>query len=310
MKGKSIMSELYYGEQLDKLKYIQNICVEQSKLYGYQQVLIDSANSLLESLHSIEHEEIKKYFCLGFSSGQYVYKSVILNREDNFADIESIQFATSILDILKVKYQIFYDYVGCLNCQNVDQDEISLCPKCLREKQSIFNGINIYFPEAQQDKLIPSGDRLIYEIRSKNKVLVSGGRFNDFSNKYVSGMPVNGFTLNLKELINYAKASNDLKLDIIILLEKLDYRIKAFNLARTLRSYGFKTDIIMSEKLPKLMHTRKYLFDQSARLAILFEAKQMKKDLIVVKDLNSSSFTTTSIDSIIPIIKGILNRSI
>lgn len=361
------MQEMYSGEILERIKYISNICRQQALLFGFTEIHFNNAcmNSLCEAMTKITHNEAQKYFCLGPNYSQYTFNSLILNREDNFADIECMLLASSILDSLHIKYQLHYDYAGCSECQAIYQDKIinflekvdfkgessknnvsknsffendlsksnlstlsysellkqaievdpailasfNLCPRCLKEKQSVFNGINLYLPGiTQHSHLISDNTKLIYEFRNKNKVLISGGHLENNIPKFLINMPIIGFTLNIKEVLSNAKLSDTLDLDVIILIEKLEYRTKAFDLVNMLRSNGFKSDIIMQEKIPRLMHTRKYLLDQSARIVILFEAKQVKRDMLILKDLNSGTTNVVSTNSIIPTLKGILNR--
>lgn len=331
----SSTNNVFSGEFLTKLHYIEDICANQAKLYGYSEVCLAniSLESFIKSINNIDNEEIKKYFCIDLANN--IFYTIILNREDNFADIESIQLAKSILQQLNIKYSLSYNYSGCVTDQSAHKQRqnsfkqaidngqnyskllkqsekiqsIMLCNQCERDKQSLFNGIDIYFPEAQYvSSLAPDilRDKLIYEFADKNKILISGGRFNKVNAK--SFTTANGFIINLFELANHIYIDEPLKLDVLILIEQLNYRTRAFELANKLRSNGFKTDLIMQEKLSKLIHARKYLLSQSTRLIISFETKLMKRDAVLIKDLYGSIKINSAIESVIPNIKGILSR--
>ena len=329
----------YIGERLILFNHIVDECVKQAKLFGYQEVQlanpldVDKYGQLLTTINdTLTLNEINKYYCTSPSIQGYFFNTIVLNRTDQFSDIENVQLAEQILKRLNIQYQLYYNFLGCDNCLSqyhstqansksnlTSLEPIKLCPKCVRELNSLTNGLQIYFPNAQLDsslvstKLDTSNNtyktKLIFEFRNnKNKVLISGGRLDKLSNQ-INNVVSNGFQLNIDEVIKSIRTFEyPLKLDVIILIEKLEYRTKAFNLVKQLRDNGFTADVIMQEKAHRLMYTRRYLVDQSARFALLFETKQLKKDMLVLKDLNNSTTNIVSINSVIPTLKGTFNR--
>ena len=88
----------------------------------------------------------------------------------------------------------------------------------------------------------------------------------------------------------------------------MNFRLKAFDLVKRLRDANFKADILMKEKQHRLMYTRKYLLEQSSRIIICLEEKQMKRDIAIVKDLNNNTSIAMPLNSIIPALNGMLNK--
>lgn len=320
----------YTGERLILFNHIMNECIKQSKLFGYQEVQlanpldIDKYTQLLTTINdTLVLNEINKYYCMSSSIQGYFFNTIVLDRTDQFSDIENLQLAEQILKKLNIQYQLYYNFLGCNDClsqylsQQDDSKQINLCSKCTRELDSLTNGLQIYFPNAKLDDSLIKLDKLnesnktklVFEFRNnKNKVLISGGRLDKLSNS-INRTVSNGFQLNIDEVIKSIRSFEyPLKLDVIILMEKLEYRTKAFNLAKQLRDNGFAADVIMQEKAHRLMYTRRYLVEQSARFALLFETKQLKKDMLVLKDLNNSTTNIVSINSVIPTLKGTFNR--
>lgn len=316
----------YTGERLILFNHIVNECIKQTKLFGYQEVQlanpldIDKYAQLLTTINdTLVLNEINKYYCMSSSIQGYFFNTIVLDRTDQFSDIENLQLAEQILKKLNIQYSLYYNFLGCDNCLSLQNDadnkQIKLCSKCTRELDSLTNGLQIYFPDAKLDDSFLSQlnesnkTKLVFEFRNnKNKVLISGGRLDKLSNS-INQTVSNGFQLNIDEIIKSIRSFEyPLKLDIIILIEKLEYRTKAFNLVKQLRDNGFVADVIMQEKVHRLMYTRRYLVDQSARFALLFETKQLKKDMLVLKDLNNSTTNIVSINSVIPTLKGTFNR--
>ena len=316
----------YTGERLILFNYIVNECIKQAKLFGYQEVQlanpldVDKYTQLLTTINdTLVLNEINKYYCMSSSIQGYFFNTIVLDRTDQFSDIENLQLAEQIFKKLNIQYSLYYNFLGCDNClslqNDADNEQIKLCSKCTRELDSLTNGLQIYFPDAKLDDSLlnqlseSNKTKLVFEFRNnKNKVLISGGRLDKLSNS-INRVVSNGFQLNIDEIIRSIRSFEyPLKLDVIILIEKLEYRTKAFNLVKQLRDNGFAADVIMQEKVHRLMYTRRYLVDQSARFALLFETKQLKKDMLVLKDLNNSTTNIVSINSVIPTLKGTFNR--
>ena len=308
----------YYGESLDLLIHVENICKQMYQLYNFQEV-----RAGLNTIINLPHKEIKKYYCSN--------KLYVLDRDDNFADIELIQLATTILDKLKIKYKIQYNYLGCNECydkykqsitdelfkigkstdnlnnlddlSNLDNltSKLDLCNACKKNKESLENGLTIYFPNASYNNQFSKYNQLTFNIceEKTNTVLFTGGRLNNILTCEMN-------TDNVLKFIHLYK--NEYTLDVLILLEKYEYRHKAFDLLKTLRDNNYRADAIMTEKTHKLLYTRKYLTEHNARVIIIFEPKQIKKDLIVIKDLNNDTINAMPIVSVIPILNGMFNK--
>ena len=203
---------------------------------------------------------------------------------------------------------------------SINLPKIDFCNKCSKEINSLENGLNQYIFNINKNDyltLIEKSDeyksKLIFEIKDeKGNLLISGGRLDNLYNyKSVSMKDIGivGFSINIENLQKLVRLPEEqLKLDVLILIEKMNFRLKAFDLVKRLRDANFKADILMKEKQHRLMYTRKYLLEQSSRIIICLEEKQMKRDIAIVKDLNNNTSIAMPLNSIIPALNGMLNK--